>query len=236
MTINDSSTWNIKIIAVCAIVAGVIFNGALRVFNIWLSPTGRVLDSLVFAIWVVQVATFILLILSFILRSTKGQDLSEGWKMIYLSAGIYLAAALTSLPIGNLISGPIQQRGYEEFVLENRFLIEAIEGFEAENGRSPETLQELVPNQLAPPIAEIVQDEVGDGLVPKLKISAPYSSIDARSADDVLYSFEPAVGDDPWQLQVSIYLGSFQSTRFIYNPEERYSNRYSKVGRWGLAE
>ncbi len=119
---------------------------------------------------------------------------------------------------------------------ENRFLIEAIEDFEAENGRPLETLEELVPNQLAPPIAEIVQDQVGDSSVLKLKMSAPYSSIDAKSADDVLYSFEPAEGDDPWQLQVSIFLGSFQSTRFIYNPDERSSNRYSKVGRWGLAD
>lgn len=235
MKTTSSPSWNLKIIAVCSVIAAVMLNGGLRVFNIWLSPTGRVLDSVVFAIWAVQISLFIVLILIFILGSSRGNNLSERWQTIYVATGIYLFAGVASIPVGNQIAGPIQQRGYEAFVLENDFLITAIEAFEAEIGRPPDSLEELVPNQLAPPLAEIAEDPVGDSFVSKIEMSYPYSSIDAKSAEDVLYSFEPAEGDDPWQLQVSIYLGSFQSTRFIYNPEENYSNRYSKVGRWGLA-
>lgn len=233
---NEAPTLNIKFLAVCAVIAGVLFNGTLRTFNIWLSPTGKVLDSLIFAIWVLQIAIFIVLILNFVLRSTKGKDLSDWWKGVYLCAGLFLIAGLISIPISNIISAPIQQQGYEAFVLENEFLVEAIQTYEAENGQPPATLEELFPNQLAPPMAEMVEEQIGDGLIQKLELSVPYGSIDARSAEDVLFSYKPADENDPWQLQVSIYLGSFQSTRFIYNPEEKYSNRYNRVGRWGLAE
>jgi hypothetical protein len=231
---SQRSLWDTKIILVCAIIASVFLNGGLRLFNIWLSPTGQVLDSVIFTIWVMQIGLFILLILSFILRSTKGVDLSEKWKTLYLAAGAYILIGLVSIPMSNQLAAPIRQRGYEAFVLENEFLIEAIEAFESQNGRPPAALEELVPDQLAPPIAKIVQAQVGTNLRSKLVLAVPYSSIDAVSAEDVLYSYKSADGIDPWQLQVSIYLGSFQSTRFIYNPDESYSNRYATVGRWAV--
>ena len=156
-------------------------------------------------------------------------------KTIYTVAIVYLIVGLISIPIGNMLAAPIRQDGYEAFVEENRFLIEAIEAFEQENDRPLESLEELVPNQLPPTIATLTEEQIGDEFQSKLDLRIPYESIDAQSADNVLYSFEPADGNDPWQLQVSIYLGSFQSIRFIYNPEEKYSRRYDNVGRWGLA-
>ena len=224
-----------KWLATAAVMA-IALNGGLRVFNIWLSPTGRVLDSTIFAIWILQVGAAIVLFLGFVFRATQGQDVDERWQTIYKVAGIFILFGLISIPIGNRISRPIQQTGYLAFVQENSFLIEAISAFELENDRPPHSLEELVPANLDQPIAKLVKDQVGDEVRQQIEITAPYDSIDERSAEGVLYSYKPPTENDPWQLQVSIYLGSFQSTRFIYNPEERYSNRYRPVGRWGLAE
>ncbi|MEM8863876.1 MAG: hypothetical protein AAGD96_36670, partial [Chloroflexota bacterium] len=203
---------------------------------IWLSPTGRVLDATIFTIWVVQIAVFILLILGFVFRSTRGQDIEEHWQIIYTAVGIFLLVGLISIPIGNLIARPLQQRGYEEFVQENELLIEAIEAYTAETGSPPNDLESLYPDYLSQPIAQIVEDQVGDEIRQQIELQLPYDSIDGRSAEDVLYSYKPPTENAPWQLQVSIYLGSFQSTRFVYNPEEKYSNRYRAVGRWGVAQ
>ena len=229
------SKFNFKSIAVCGAIVAVLLNGGLRLFNIWLSPTGRVLDSTIFSIWIAQAAIFIVLVLNFVFRSTKGEDYPNYLKMIYIAAGIFFAVGLLSIPIGNMLAAPIRQDGYEAFVEENRFLIEAIEAFEQENGRSPESLEELFPNHLPSSIATLTDEQIGDDFRPKLELDFPYSSIDTKSAEGVLYSFEPGDDNDPWQLQVSIYLGSFQSVRFVYNPEEKYSNRYTRVKQWGLA-
>ena len=229
------SKLNIKSISVYGAIVAVLLNGGLRLCNIWLSPTGQVLDTLIFVIWIAQIVLFIVLVLNFVFRSTQGEDYPDHLKLIYTVGAIYLVVGLISIPIGNMLSNPIRQDGYEAFVEENRFLIEAVEAFEQENSRPPENLEELYPNQLPVSIASITEDQIGDEIQSKLELDVPYSSIDATSADNVLYSFEPADDNDPWQLQVSIYLGSFQSIRFIYNPEEKYSNRYTKVQEWGLA-
>ncbi len=219
--------------------AGIIaigLNGGLRVFNIWLSPTGRVLDSTIFTLWIIQVGIAILLFLGFVLNATQGKEIDDKWQQIYKIAGVFIAVGLISIPISNIIARPIQFSGYETFVQENDFLIEAIETFTAETGSPPESLEELVPNYLDEPTATLVEDQVGDEIRQQIEIVRTYNSIDSRSNNGVLYSYKPPTENDPWQLQVSIYLGSFQSTRFIYNPEEKYSNRYRPVGRWGLAE
>lgn len=225
---------NQKLILALAPLGAILINGGLRVLNILLSPTGRVLDSLIFAIWVTQIAIAILLILGFVFRSTKGDEMSDGWKLTYASAGLFILFGLISIPIGNRIAQPIQKRGYEAFVLENNFIIEAIKSFEESEGAPPETIEQLYPNYLSEPIATLIEDQVGDETRQQMEITAPYDSLDERSAENVLYSYKPPTANDPWQMQVSIYLGSFQSTRFVYNPDEKYSNRYEPISNWGL--
>ena len=219
-----------------AIVAGFLLNGGLRILNFWLSPTGRVLDVPIFTIWVIEIAVVILLILGFVFQSTKGSDIEERWQTLYASAGLFALVGLASIPIGNLMSRPIQQEGYVAFIAENELLIEAIQNYTADNGQPPNSLEVLYPTYLNQPIAQIIENQVGEETRQQIELSLPYESIDARSAEDVLYSYKPPTENAPWQLQVSIYLGSFQSTRFVYNPEEKYSNRYRPIGKWGIAE
>lgn len=226
---------NIKL-SIGAVIAAILLNGGLRILNIIISPTGRVLDAVIFTIWTLQIALIILLVLVFFFQSTRGTDIEERWQTIYIAAGVFAVAGLISIPFGNRIANPIRQQGYEAFVEENRFLIEAIESYEVENGGPPENLEILVPDYLDQPIAQLVEDQVGDETRQQIEITFPYDSIDQRSSENVIYSYKPPTENNPWQLQVSIYLGSFQSTRFIYNPEESYSNRYQPVNSWGLAE
>lgn len=217
-----------------SVVLAVALNGGMRLLNIWLSPTGRVLDSTIFAVGVIQLVIAVVLAISIFRQASTGADLSDHWRMIYTSAAVFVVIALVSIPIGNLLARPIRQQGYEEFVQENQFLIDAIETYTADNGEPPQSLNDLYPTYLAEPLAEMTQEETTDGPQDKLLINASYNSIDANSADEVLYSFTEAEGSEPWKLQVAIYLGSFQSDRFVYNPEEQYSNRHTPVGRWGL--
>ncbi len=225
---------NQKPILILASIAAIILNGGLRVLNFSLSPTGRVLDSLIFVIWVIQIALFILLILVFVSRSTQGADISDRWQTIFITAALFAVFGLISIPIGNRIARPIQQRGYEAFVEENQFLAQAIADFENDNGSAPESLEALYPDYLGPTIAQMVEDQVGDETRSQIQLDVPYESLDDKSAADVLYSYKPPTANDPWQLQVSIYLGSFQSTRFVYNPDETYSNRYQPIKNWGI--
>lgn len=213
----------------------ILLNGGLRVLNIWLSPTGRVLNTVIFGIWVLQVAICVWLILSFILKLTNSTELGERARLMYTAAGVYAVAGLISIPIGNLIAVPIQENGYRAFTAENQFLVEAIEAYEADHGRPPDSLVALYPDYLPSSVAQVKQVEVSDGGTrPEIVFDVAYQSIDQGSWDDVLYSYRPPEDDEPWQLQVSIYLGSFQSTRFIYNPTGRYSNRYAILGRWAV--
>lgn len=215
------------IFSIAALVA-ILLNGGMRVLNVWLSPTGRVLDAVNTGIWVVQVGIVIILILSFVFQLTNNQDIDERLIMLYSVMAVYVAVGLISFPIGYALADPIQDRGYEAFIEENRFLIEGIEAYMADHDSPPDSLEALVPAYLDPSIAAI-----GDQ---GIELSPTYNSLDRRSGEDVLYSYSPPEEDDPWEMQVSIYLGSFQSTRFVYRPDENYSSRYRVLSGWGLDE
>ena len=228
---------NSKLIPFVAADLALLLNGGLRILNVWLSPTGRLLNSVIFGIWVLQLALLAWLILSFILRLTRSTEMSERARLIYTAAGVYAIVGLLSIPIGNLLADPIQEQGYRAFTAENQFLVEAIEAYETDHGQPPDSLEALYPDYLPDTIAYIKQVELSDGETrPEIEFEVPYQSIDQGSWDDVLYSYRPPEDDEPWQLQVSIYLGSFQSTRFLYNPTGRYSNRYTLLGRWAVDE
>lgn len=216
-------------IAAAAVIA-LLLNGGMRLFNVWLSPTERVLNVPIFTVWVVQIGLFVLLVLNFMFRASKTGDMTERGRTLYTAAIVYAVVGLLSVPIANQFARPVQQRGYEAFVAENQFLIDAITAFEADYGRPPESFLELQPDYLD---ADVFTADSEDENA-QLEWHIPYESIDRVSAENVLYDYRPPDDNDPWRLQVSIYLGSFQSIRFIYNPEEQYSNRYGRVESWAV--
>ena len=154
-----------------------------------------------------------------------------------LLGAVYIFAAFLGIRFTSTISSQIKLRGYQDFLSENHFLLEAIELYEEEQGKPPPNLEALYPAYLSPPMATLPSGESDQSEEPELQLSIPYKSIDAESAARVSYDYEFPVNSemgDPeqWELSIRIYLGSFQSVKFIYNQAQDYQSSDGKIGEW----
>lgn len=217
------------------IIIALVVNGGIKILNVWLSPTASVLRNVVFAANILQVGLIVILILH-LLSQASTQKFTQSTTLLVLAGGTYIVAGLLGNMLANTISPDIQLRGYENFVDENRFLVDAIKQFIEEEGRPPTTLAQLYPTYLAPPVATLQSEGTSDSDNQTLQLLVPYQSIDSASAKRVSYHYtmpdDLEANESPWELSVSIYLGSFQSVKFVFNEAQNYEEDYVKIDDW----
>jgi len=219
-----------------AFIISIIVNGGIRILNVWLSPTEAVLRNLIFATTIVQGVLLVFLIIQWIAQAST-QKITQSTVVYMLAGGVYIVAGIFGIMLANAVSPPIKLRGYQDFLSENYFLLEMIEVYVEENGHPPNSLEELYPTYLSPPMAMLPPENISDTEEPKLQVSLPYKSIDAESASRVSYNYKfpvdpDANGQEQWELSIRIYLGSFKSVKFIYNQAQNYQPDYGRIGDW----
>ncbi len=217
-----------------ALVASVMLNGGLRVLNVSLSPTESVLRTAISIITVAQQGALVVLIIMSIAQASS-QSGSAPTPQLALICVVYLVAGFVSVRAANATTPQMKQRGYEAFIAENQFIVDAIEQYEAEQGVPPARLALLYPQYLSEPNATLSSADAD------LQLDVPYSSIDAKSAEQVSYSYEiveqaDAGQPDQWELAITIQLGSFSWVKFVYNQSRSYDSDYRPMGSWGFRE
>ncbi len=213
-----------------------ITNLLVPITNVWLSPTGSVLRTGLFVLTILQIGLFILVLVQYIAQLSTNRFMMRHHLILAMSL-VYVIFALIGGQISNGLVPSLQSQGYLEFIDENQILIEAITDFETKNGRPPNDWAELLPDYLPTAVATIKPETI-DTEDPEIEWAIEHPSLDAASAERVSYSYSRLDNqeDDPdrrWELSVRVYLGSFQSAKFIYNPTQNYSESYQRLGQWG---
>ena len=224
------------LLIITAVTLSTLLNGGLRLLNVSLSPTELIFRNLILGLNILQIGLLVFIVMQLIAQFSA-QKSNDVTKPFILACAVYIAVGFLSISLADTLSPPIKARGYQAFLAENIFLLDAIELYEAEQGHPPANLEALYPTYLTSPFASLQTEQVGDIERPKLEISFPYTSLDAASAGQVAYDYQfPADPDtdesQQWELSVSIYLGSFKSVRFIYNPTQQYDPDHGRLSNW----
>ena len=216
---------NILSVALATIIS-MILNGGIKILNVSLSPTETVITTAFYLILAVQIIVLVILIMLFVAQLSSQKVTQKNYTIAGISA-IYVIVGLLSSLVANEVADRIQLQGYQAFLMENQFIINAIEDYQDDFGDLPETLDDLYSSYLAPPKAILVENE--------LELNIPYQSIDPESARRVSYNYR--VPDKlSYEITVSIYLGNYEFVQFIYNPEKDYTDEYKAILNWGYKE
>jgi len=164
------------------------------------------LVGLIFVPGLFAVPGFVAAVVGLAVRRFRRQSL-----LLALSSAAYLVGLFYSTGLGE----SVRMSAFHRLAERSRPLVAAIRAFEQQQGRPPESLQELVPEFLP------FVPSTGMGAYPEYEYVAPATSYDGN----------------PWVIKVSTPSGGINFDQFLYfpltnYPKTGYGGYLERVGAW----